>query len=370
MRVNDVDVRETARGTRLGATVTWGDGARAEVGMLFRDTPAALVTTPGDALVASCLVGAMALGEDLSVDAPVSPRLLASVPRITDFFVTWLPRLHRSEVTAQARAPVPPGSEIGATFSGGIDSFYTILRPRDEPITRLITTLARGRDGIPSNLQRYTATLDGVAADLGLVIVESTLMVLWRTLIPFREEHGNLHWGPSMIAPALALGGTLKGFHIAASWDAEPVPAWNSHPDLDPLWSTENVEVHHDGIVPREDKVPLVATSDAAMRALHVCHLPQSAPVNCGRCVKCLGTMVMFHNLGVADRAVTFPALEPHAVRRVYVTEPWRTEFERLRGLTSDAVLRSALAYALRRTALRRRLRPLGRVLRRLGLLR
>ena len=45
----------------------------------------------GDPFLASMLLPAMVLGEDIEIEAPVSPMLVASLPRIMDIYAAWAP---------------------------------------------------------------------------------------------------------------------------------------------------------------------------------------------------------------------------------------------------------------------------------------
>jgi hypothetical protein len=70
-----------------------------------------------------------------------------------------------------------------------------------------------------------------------------------------------------------------------------------THPDLDPLYSSAALAVTHDGADERRiDKVARVARWDAALDALRVCYdlgaLASTDRLNCGRCHKCVLTML------------------------------------------------------------------------------
>jgi len=142
LRVVDVDVRESGRGTRIGATVVWERNKRApdELEFVYRDTPANAVVTAGDALAATVFMPAMAAGEDVAIDAPVSKRLYDGLGRLADVWLPLMPKWRPVDVSAELvdRSDLSP-TVVAACFSAGVDSFYTVMRPRDEPITTLLT---------------------------------------------------------------------------------------------------------------------------------------------------------------------------------------------------------------------------------------
>ncbi len=68
---------------------------------------------------------------------------------------------------------------------------------------------------------------------------------------------------------------------------------WGSHPDLDPLWSSDDVRVEHHGIdTTRSQKISAIAESAVAMRHLRVCWKNTNETYNCGTCEKCIRTKI------------------------------------------------------------------------------
>jgi len=370
MRVTDIDIDETARGARLSAVVLWerDAAARDEIHFLFRDTAAAAVAAPGDALLAAALVPAIVAGEDVAIDAPVSRRLLDHVPAIGDFFASWVPRWRPRGVRASGvdRSGLEP-TVVAAAFSGGVDSYYTALRERDDPISLLVTILGLHPDAVLDDLEPVMHRLSGTAAALGRdhLIVETNVRQRFRPHSPWTPRRGIPQWGAFVAAPALALGSTIRRFHIASSWHERPVPAWGTHPELDPLWSTEAVEIAHDAVVPRERKVEAIARCPEALDALYVCFRHPSRVGNCGVCEKCVGTALMLRAADALDRCRTMPGITPDVVRNTFVGVPWVPTFERLRAGEADTAFRRAIGHALRGSALRRRLARIAVIVRR-----
>ena len=82
---------------------------------------------------------------------------------------------------------------------------------------------------------------------------------------------------------------------------------WGSHPRVDPLWSTEALGFIHDGCeATRVEKAALIAKSDVALNSLRVCFVGHNLPYNCGRCEKCIRTMINLHCVDALDRCTTF----------------------------------------------------------------
>ncbi len=92
---------------------------------------------------------------------------------------------------------------------------------------------------------------------------------------------------------------------------------------LDPLWSTEATEIVYDGAeATRAQKVMnCLCHSELARQSVRVC-LSADDHYNCGRCEKCLRTMIPFYVAGCLEKSPAFPptlAVEEVA-QHVYAT--------------------------------------------------
>jgi hypothetical protein len=99
----------------------------------------------------------------------------------------------------------------------------------------------------------------------------------------------------------------LETVLIAATDHYTQLSPWGSHPLLDPLWSTEATTIIHDGSeATRAEKIMnWICRSDLALQNLRVCLSPNDQ-YNCGRCEKCLRTMIPLYVAGCLGRSA-FP---------------------------------------------------------------
>ena len=326
---------------RLTGAVERGDGTHCEVTFAYDASDAALVSGEADAFVPALLLPAMAAGEPLELTPPVSPRLLASLPRLQAIFSSWFPHYRRIEVVAHPRdlaaradpdarsigARVGTGArvDVGAFFSGGVDSFYTLLKsvrglPReDPPISHVLffhgleTTLEARRGGDASEARvRRVASEAGLACVVGETNLRTCFPLLWGE-----------YCGAGLAAAAHSLGGRLSHVLIPSTDAYADALPWGSHPLVDPLWSTERTAIVSDGAeTVRSDKlVQLVANDPLAQKHLRVCVLNDGGDFNCGRCTKCVRTMVALHALGVEDRFETVPRELPPELDRILASD-------------------------------------------------
>jgi hypothetical protein len=330
--VRDIQLRDEPPGLVLSCRL---DGAGVDAPYWIR-FPAELgphVVADGDPFLPVALLLAMRQRRRLVLETGVSPALLEATPRIMELYRGWSAGshtpLHPVDITAKPSARPRAGTASGAFFSCGVDSFYTLLRNVARyPVTdsRAIHHLlvVQGFDIALDRTELYAVTRRNAAA---------VAAVFGRSLLPVqtnvRTFLDGLDWAALAHGAALAsvghvFGKLLHTVYIPAT-DALPrlyVPALGSHPALDPLWSTEAVELVHEGAETRRvDKIRALAASPLALRYLRVCWENQGAPYNCGRCGKCTRTMVHLTLAGALERAGTFPpAVDLSAIERFHVS--------------------------------------------------
>ena len=309
------------------------------------------ISATGDAALAATLLPSMRWGGTLQVDAPVSSRLLANVGAIQKAFLAHSRRLRPLEVVAPVATDPEPASGRGVAcfFSGGIDSFYSVLSHRNE-ISHLI--FVHGFDiplGERSLRARVSASLRDAAAELGkpLIEVESDVRRFSDRYVDWPNEY----LGASLASVGLLLGPRFRKVYIASGYAPGVDVFSGSTPEIDPLWSTESTEIAHDGQVARIEKIAAIAESPVALRRLRVCWENRGGAYNCGRCVKCLLAMAGLRAVDALQRCETFPLpLDLDALARLPLTGAYLGVHIRAYLDCADAAGDTELAAALRKT--------------------
>lgn len=321
---------------------------------------AEFTVTDASPFAAALLLPAMKLGEDLVIRGSVSARLHGGMTEIIRIVSGWGIGLRPIEVIVDELAPDPIVRGVtGAFFSGGVDSFYTYLRHKGDqhPITHLM--LARGYDIDRRNSRLWDMTLHNVGQvaeqeHVTLVQIDSNVRSLTDPILSWTYSHGGC-----LAAAAMCLRNGIGQMYIASSADAAHQALRGSHLAIDHLWSTENLSFLHDGWeASRINKIDgQIAQSPLALKYLRVCYSNQNGPYNCGKCEKCLRTMVSLYAAGVLDRAETFPSqIDPNLLAAVTIEGYDDAVFHRenlaalrARGLAPD--LQAALITALMKAA-------------------
>lgn len=268
-----------------------------------------------EAFLAFTLLPAMKAGADLAIDMPMSRQMLGNVETIEDIFACWQPDTFR-HVAIQAQPTclaTQTSAEVACFFSCGVDSFFTLLKHRDEITTLLLV------HGFDISLEstalsaKVSAAVRDVAARLNKKVIE-----IETNIRAFSDLHlgWDIYHGSALAAVALMLPPDFSKIYVPASHTYSDLMPWGSHPLVDPLWGTEQLQIIHDGCeATRVEKVAALSKSDVAMTTLRVCWRNPQGAYNCGRCDKCLRTMVNLYLAGALGRCTTLPgALNLHEV--------------------------------------------------------
>lgn len=284
------------------------------------DTP---VLPAAEAALAASLLPAMSLGGGLSLEAPISARILRNQREFQAIQSLWSSRwpnephpLREIEVSAPSRvAPGPEqGGRVATFFSGGVDSWATILG--NPEVTDLI--FVRGLDLVPGWPQHrdladeVESRLRAAAPKLGLplhvvttdVRTFSDPLLRWESFCPSVEAAIALFFEPLFERVVIANDSQYeKQAQVGASWQ------------VDHLWSSEGLTVEDwGGRFGRVERLRRIADHPLVQETLRVCWMNPDGAYNCGRCGKCLATMIGLEAIGARGKIRTFPPeldLEP-----------------------------------------------------------
>jgi hypothetical protein len=314
----------------------------------FRVPKSIPVSHAGDPFLAAALLPAMAKGEKLEFDEslPVSPKLLRNCSVFQDIHHTWNPVLKIVPIDAATRAAGPLNDGAMSFFSGGVDSMFTFLKRRDE-LTHVVY------------IQGFDFRVDDVSYRTAFERNASFVRGFGKTVIPVGTNsnafgyHHNLSilltQGSALASIALLLA--FPRSYVSSAYSYSQLVPLGSHPLTDPLWSTEGVEIIHEGAEARRvEKIIKIAENPSALANLLVC--AHEVVHNCGKCEKCLRTMIPLQSLGVSTTAFPpFPSLSK--IKKILISNDIEMIFFKenydLATRTGDKALRAALKSCLRR---------------------
>lgn len=288
------------RGLRATRTRRHGQRVEADVNgrrLWFASHDARLTASP-EAFASALLIPAATRGVPIVLDAPVDPTWRAHVPRILDILAAWWGlEGTRVEAPTGARSPRAGNRAAAQCFSGGVDSWFTLLGAEERPG---VLVFVRGFDMPLKDRARFDAFLPGfqeTAAAFGArpVVVRTNL----RRHPTLRAADWERIHGGALAAVGHVLAGEIESLSIPPSYPSNAPQPWGTSSLLDPLWSSRHLAVRSaDSVVRRMGKVRAIADHALVRKHLRVCWENRSRTGNCSRCEKCVRTMLCLELCG------------------------------------------------------------------------
>ena len=297
---------------RVAAEINYGWWQKEKLWFDVPQTHAETAGRSGNCWLMALLPLAFERGERLRIHAPVDPTLLENAEKIQRIWAGWFPP--RKPVSVKAEQWTQAAQDDGKTglfFTGGVDSFYSLLHfdgaaGGGKKVDDLIYVW--GFDIPLENRAAFEGkvkSLGEIAASLGKNAV-AVATNLRQTRLKSLDWAMRLH-GAAMGAVGLMLGKQYGTILVSSSHGREDYTPWGAHPDLDPLMSSRRTRfVHYGAQVDRFDKTAFIAQSDVVLKHLHVCWRGESDK-NCGKCEKCYRALLTFELLRKKEKAASFP---------------------------------------------------------------
>ncbi|MBW3021053.1 hypothetical protein KY334_07190 [Candidatus Woesearchaeota archaeon] len=269
---------------------------------------------------------AMCLNEDIKVEGNISPKLAYNLKEFQGYFNFWKPeafpfwrpkKFHKIKIIPKGYKVSKFNSKrVGSSFTGGIDSFYTLLKhiPENEHykpfqithcliidngVRPLYEISEDSYDLLKKKYQKFTKELG-----IELITVTTNIEEVFGGLggvVSGNETHASTILGVATILDKL-----FYRFYIPSSHNYNDQIPWGSTPFADPLLRNENLEIIHHGCdKTRVEKTIEVAKWPKSYDNLRVCWNSIKTK-NCGECSKCIRTMITLHLAGSLSKYNTF----------------------------------------------------------------
>jgi hypothetical protein len=312
MRLDEVSLVTDSTSVRLLGAAERG-GERFEIYFKFPIKALGLVRPSADAFAAAMLLPAMQAGQTLEIVPPLSPKLLFNLTRIRDVFHLWYPQFKRIEISARTlQVPEPPAEPRAASFfSGGVDSFFTLLKYLKQQTLPAPLTHILFMRGVETSLDRISGieaserAVGEVAAALGIDYIAGESNI--RSCFPLAWEEE--YCGSGLASVALALSRGFSYVCIPSGYSYGHVIPGGSSAVSDEMFGTEHLQMLHDGAEttrPRKLESIIEWNGDLVLPRLRVCTRNRGGAFNCGHCPKCVRTAIPLRVLGLLERAKLF----------------------------------------------------------------
>lgn len=231
---------------------------------------------------------------------------VSNLPALTAAFRgLWYPDAPGAAALPHAHVR-PPAAGTALCFSGGADSFHTLLAGGQRVDTLVY---AVGYD-VKLRERHRAAMVDRavrlVAAEMGI------RPVVIRTNVKRHPLVRATPWLHAFGGAVAALGHLLRDdvgtLVMSSNGLASTPPDVSSRPETDPLFGSASLRIVHAApTTTRLEKLRFLAGEPLAHRHLRVCWKNVGRDLNCGACEKCIRTMLALEACGGLERFSVFP---------------------------------------------------------------
>ena len=310
---------------RIAATVRWEDSDRPTQEIYFETTEefaGDLMCNP-HAFLVGCVIPAFHHGEKrVLIDEGICPELREGLVTVMSWIRHWHyepdKQLVRIDAKTHTKILTPNKSERAGSFvSGGVDGLaaircnrlqYPLEHPGSFKDALVVFGLHREE---PEDFRQVLSSVSEVAKEQGL------------NLIPVHTNivslgNGWEFWVKELFAGAfasIAHAFTRRLSVVSLASTGRDIPhlfPHGSHPLIEPNYRSSDLRIRHEGVrLSRLEKVRILVGWDLALKHLQVCNNTRAirmGRLNCGRCEKCIRTMLEFLALGSLDNNPAFEA--------------------------------------------------------------
>ncbi len=257
-----------------------------------------------EAFGSALLVPALHSGRVLRMEGPCCAQWAANMQVLTQEFRRLWYRGHPRPLIVPER-PESRGERQGSgtmlCFSGGVDAFHTLLRGGHHVDTLVYVVGYDLKLRERTRAKAVAALVRDVADEVGCgcCVIRTNLRKH-----PLVRSAPWLHaFGGALAAVAHLLSSHGDRLLISSDGLGFEHPESGSRASTDPLFGSESVAIDHvSPTITRIEKIRAIAGERIVQRHLRVCWRNVGALANCGRCEKCVRTMLTLDTCGMLGR--------------------------------------------------------------------
>jgi hypothetical protein len=348
MKIGNLEKRASSGLIRASATVQFEDCGEPPK-EIFIETETAFdkgfIANP-HAFVVGCIIPALYFCEKrIVLEEAICPRLKEGLETVMAIMHHWTAGEFKP-LTVEApltRTELFRGEKRHASIflSGGMDSLAALKQLKDNykpshPGYPKDALLVHGFDigGVVARgakyhvFERAKRAMQPVAKEAMLTLIPVYTNI--RHLCDNRDLWLNQFFGAVLAASAHAFAPRINLAWLASSFDIPSLHPCGSHPLLDPEYGSYDLEIRHrDAGLSRMDKLKIVSQWDVAFQNFRVCLANVPEKRNCGRCEKCVRTMLELEALNLLDKTAAFEddAVDPKWLDAFSITIRGRESF-------------------------------------------
>ncbi len=288
---------------RLCADVEIDDSIKTvwcEASNIYRDF---FLVERADAFLCVVLPLAMRIGKDIICEAPITTQFLHNINEILiPHLCNHDSRLHKVSIVAECDgSTLVCGDAVATGLSCGVDSFYTVSLYKNSQYDSMNLTHLYCGNYLYGNSGGLFERVERASEYLGMPLIKTATNINE----VFNVPHLFVHFFKVMFG-VLALRKMFRIYYYSSAEDFSHFTLKNNSirdtAEIELLllyvFSCSDFQVVSGGVKSeRLEKTRVISSFVAAQRFLNVCLYPNQ-PINCGRCAKCMRTLLMLEMLG------------------------------------------------------------------------
>lgn len=292
--------------TTVSITIEFPNQTRTNLWYKIPAQYSSLITSSCEPFVLAVIFTAMKQSANLVVHGQVSPSFLRNISEFQAVWASWYPQQYKPiEITGeveQEQLNTNSSDKVIAAFSGGVDSCFTMLRHQRSLCGRWQQNIeaglmVHGFDIPLSQAEVFERASQRSKKMLGSLGVE--LIPMATNFRELKQQWEHCHGAGLASCLTLLQGGYNRGL-IPSSYPYTDLAPWGSNPITDHLCSSKTFQIIHDGAAFwRIQKIQQLAHWTEALEGMRVCWQGAKKDRNCGRCHKCIRTILIFRLLGL-----------------------------------------------------------------------
>lgn len=328
MRIENLRCRRHGGEQSLCATIIWENSNRAPFEMHFTipDSADIALDCVAEPFLLACCTRAIDRGEERIWCAdPVSPGLIDDIHSALSIVLHWgrhiFPHTRIPSIQIPTREYSQPKATANAAFySGGVDSTHLLLKNYIDHgsetagrITHAIAVYGLDMGKRPESNQEFVfnhflQTSKPFLDSLNIKIVP--LITNLRHLDERLRFFPELSAGFDLAACSMVFSSQFRTVQLATAGErlSDTVQVPMSLNPIIPLYlQSAFMQIRSPYVeISRFDRLRLIARNKTAVSALRVCFFSDDQALNCGKCEKCIRTMLALHLLN-SDASAVFP---------------------------------------------------------------
>ena len=245
-------------------------------------------------------------GDTIILKKPICRKFLNNLKNVKKYYESKLNKKFTLNIQCELYDKKYEKKKGISTFTGGVDSFYTILKENKNISTVFYCINYDIKETQKNLLEKQLKTVKDVAQKLkkNVIICKTNQK---QVLESIKYENmgygiwGYLIHGVCIFSNVYNLSNEYSDFYFPSSQEVEINSIWGSSLYLDKYYSSENLNIVNEDSAGRNDKLKYIIkkNKNIVFKYLKVCWKNPNQEYNCSKCEKCLRTIIP---IGIMDK--------------------------------------------------------------------